>query len=268
MTKKISTLSALILLVVIAYAQPPGYMGKRLMLGYSLQVFPAINNPPANFTESGVGVNLGHSFNADYIVAPKTSIKLSHTRYRSGYDFGRNDLEFIHEDQRPGMNGSSTYYFSPENIVLSSALTEATFKFYNTLAPSFYFMGLSIGYRASKAEEGYVNTTLFRSYQFSSFPDPADPYNGQSTWKHDLPNTLGAVTLGLEGGYERVLFDRVKITYSTIFRLSFSKYSVYNGAEGATYLSVWDKSEELDMRRRLFEGGLFAFKIGISFLTL
>lgn len=267
MTKKISTLSALILFVVIAYAQPPGYMGKRLMLGYSLQVFPAINNPPANFSESGVGVNLGHSFNADYIVAPKTSIKLSHTRYRSGYDFGRNDLEFIHDDQRPGMDGRSTYYFSPENIVLSSALTEATFKFYNTLAPSFYFIGLSIGYRASKAEEGSVNTTIYRSFT-SSFPDPADPYNGQSTWKHDLPNTLGAVTLGLEGGYERVLFDRVKITYSTIFRLSFSKYSVYSGAEGASYLSVWDQSEELDMRRRLFEGGLFAFKIGISFLTL
>lgn len=266
MTKKISTLSALILFVVIAYAQPPGYMGKRLMLGYSLQVFPAINNPPANFSESGWGVNIGHSFNADYIVAPKTSIKLSHTRYRSGYDFDGNKLQFVHEDQRPGMSGRYTYDFTPENIVLSSALTEATFKFYNTLAPSFYFMGLSIGYRASKAEECYVTATRTPS---SGFPvDPLDPYFSKSTLKHDLPNTLGAVTLGLEGGYERVLFDRVKITYSTIFRLSFSKYSVYSGAEGASYLSVWDQSEELDMRRRLFEGGLFAFKIGISFLTL
>jgi len=267
MIKKISTLSALILFVIIAYAQPPGYMGKRLMLGYSLQVFPAINNPPANFSESGMGVNLGHSFNADYIVAPKTSIKLSHTRYRSGYDFGRNNLEFVHEDQRPGMEIESRYYFAPENIVLSSALTEATFKFYNTLAPSFYFMGLSIGYRASKAEQGYVNTTEYNS-STPSFPDPADPYYGKQTWRHDLPNTLGAITLGLEGGYERVLFDRVKITYSTIFRLSFSKYAVYEGAEGASYLSVRFQEEELDMRRRLFEGGLFAFKIGVSFLAL
>ncbi len=266
MIKKISTLSALVLFVIIAYAQPPGYMGKRLMLGYSLQVFPAINNPPANFSESGMGVNLGHSFNADYIVAPKTSIKLSHTRYRSGYDFGRNNLEFVHEDVRPGFEGTNRYYFAPENIVLSSALTEATFKFYNTLAPSFYFMGLSIGYRASKAEQGYVNTTEYNSSTPSS--DPADPYSGKQTLKHGLPNTLGAITLGLEGGYERVLFDRVKITYSTIFRLSFSKYAVYEGAEGASYLSVRFQEEELDMRRRLFEGGLFAFKIGVSFLAL
>ena len=74
-----------------AVAQVPGYMGRRLTLGYSLNCFPSLLGPA---TYGSSGLNATHGFNLEYIAGKKTNVCASFQLLKTGvYETGGYALE-------------------------------------------------------------------------------------------------------------------------------------------------------------------------------
>src|ERR1043165_1478960 len=78
-----------LLLSVSSYAQVPGYMGKRFIVGYGVNMLPSFS--PTIKSYNG-GVNLSHIVSLEYGIKNRTAFCLSYQRFRTGmYDL--NDIQ-------------------------------------------------------------------------------------------------------------------------------------------------------------------------------
>ena len=106
MVKKISTSFLLILIAHVVVSQVPGYMGKRFVIGYSVNFFPSLIGPTStntnnttsdNFAPNGgfpdiepVGVNATHILNIDYVHHKRKAICIMFQYARTGVDYASN----------------------------------------------------------------------------------------------------------------------------------------------------------------------------------
>ena len=258
------------------FAQAPGYMGRKFVIGYSNYFFPAGIGPTANTQEEGQafsGVNLTHCLNLEYVIKNRTNFCVSIQTLKTGIAPGVLYSSSTY-DYNYGNNYSYSYEYSPKPFVpmqLRTFNVGLGFKFFQSgsLSPIGKYKKLELLLLFSKLT--YNNHSFLKQ---SSDPNN----NGQSTpILGPGENNYQTFAITYTAGRSRVLFNRLVIDFG--LRLGFlpagivSAYLQNKQANADRYSSSttssfdFDKVMRQETNQRLFRQQLINFHIGLGFLA-
>jgi hypothetical protein len=212
MMKKLITISIFLCSVSFSIAQIAGYKGRRLIVGYSANVSPALLSPLANTSVSEnteankeflnvAGLNVMHGMNIDYVIKRSTSFCVSGLMMKTGLAY-KGDYDI--PSYLAAIYGSGQISYKPSSdkpVQLNVTSLTAGFKFNRGyLAPLGKYVKLDIAY--------------FR--QRVSFDPAAFKPIGSNTKKY-MPSTdeyiFHTVGFGVSFGRQRVFFDRLVVDW-------------------------------------------------------
>jgi hypothetical protein len=238
------------------YAQVTGYQGKRMIISYDLGISPTYTYVNKNFNNQAfVSYNDAHYFSADYIVSKSTTIGMRYGLFKTGAEF-ENDFQIYLDDNNYGYRH---VYYSAKNILISGSDLELRVKHYlKHLAPLGYYFGYFAGTRSVFLPEGKVETIARGNNAGYGLPDKIDvKYSDRHKY----------LTLGLEFGRERVVFDKFTLKYGCIFRLTNAGDLISNDIYPYHFESSAKRYIAQVIDKRIFSHSLVMFNLGIGYLV-
>jgi hypothetical protein len=242
-------------------AQVPGYMGKRLMLGYSNNFFVTASGPTARTNEAGF--NTTHCFNLEYTIKNRTNLCASFQMFNTGTMLNKN-IEVSGYDPASQEYLNYTYMYSPvgdEPIFVSTKTFGIGFKFFPTgsLAPLGKYKKLELLLLFS--DVSYSNNSFIINENYQGTYSRGTIGAGEYTFKtFALAYTLGR---------QRVLFDRIVLDYGIQFALlPAGFFATLNGDEDFYSNSTIESNFRSVTNARLFRYNIFNFHLGLGLLTL
>ncbi|MCW3104174.1 MAG: hypothetical protein JWO09_2614 [Bacteroidetes bacterium] len=237
-------------------AQVPGYMGKRLVIGYSNYLSPALISPSANGPSPGL--NTTHCFNLEYVIKNRLMLCAGYQMLNTGAERTQGYGYTV-----PGNYGyAEIASYRPDNglpMQVKDRNFSVGFKLFGTglFAP----VG---GYQ--KLELILMSTNL--SYEKKGFYPQGDPVHRLTlgTGSYDYKNIAIALTLGKE----RVFFGRLSVDAGIRFGIM---PGVILGTMGSvlfddgTY-TYYESQMQRNLNFRLQGAQLVNFHIGIGLLAL
>lgn len=256
---------------VSASSQVSGYLGKRLMIGYSNYLAPALYGPGANADASSgtIGLNTTHCANLDFVIKTRTVLCLSLQKSNTGV-VPSNLTEEIYD----GFNTYNfvTYYYSPKPykpMQLSSTNIALGFKFFQsgTIAPVGKYKKLELLFMMNKLT--YSNTAFQYYDTYNSSAGLTSKKIGKGVY------TYKTLAIAYTMGRSRVLFDRVVLDYGLrigvvpepIITFVLNDFFDDGSSSSTTLLNVGEHYRK-DVKGRLFRSQLLNLHIGLSLLAL
>jgi hypothetical protein len=248
MVKKILVFLFLLLLIHAGSAQVPGYMGKRLIIGYSLNFSGAFFSPTANSSKGFSdfnGINTTHVLNLDYIYHRRKAVCLLVQYARTGVDyFYFNNIYYDGDQNKPAI--------------------------LNSLGVG---LGIKLFRRANFAPYGpYVkwefvaafNNVVYDNKNYSK----ADPNNSSVRTKTTAGSgkvDFESLGIGYSFGKQRIYRDKFVFDRGIRFLVFPAGYADIIGSEG--YFRSADSGFESEGSVRIFRHQLISFHLGIGFLA-
>lgn len=240
------------------FSQVPGYMGKRLSIGYSNNFFPSLLYPSSKSTDRGeLGLNTTHCINIDYAIKKRTEFCVSVEFFKSA--IARSD-GYIYSNGTTNYNSAVYAPGDKTFIQLKSTNVSLGFKFFKQgfIAPVGKYRKLEFVLLSDKIN---YNRNSFYDQYYSS--DTALTAFG--TGEYEFKSFAIAFTFGRQ----RVLFN--SIILDTGFRFGVSTNTVFkffldNLLDGRSTYDIESQFKQ-DVNKRLFAAQLFNFHIGIGFLA-
>jgi len=268
----------LIVLFVIAgfacFAQAPGYMGRKFVIGYSTYFFPAGIGPTANTQEEGQafsGVNITHCLNLEYTIKNRTNFCVSIQTLKTGIAPG-----VLYSSRVYDSGGWNSYYYSyeynPKPFVpmqLRTFNVGLGFKFFQrgSLSPIGKYKKLELLLLFSKLT--YDKNSFLQQSDATGFSGPKALGTGENNYQ--------TFAITFTAGRSRVLFNRLVIDFG--LRLGFlpagiiSAYNQNKEKNASSYTTStstsfdFDKVMRQETNQRLFRQQLINFHIGLGFLA-
>ncbi|MCW3104173.1 MAG: hypothetical protein JWO09_2613 [Bacteroidetes bacterium] len=253
--------SALLLAPFLVSAQIPGYLGKRLMVGYSNNFFLSTVDPTASSYD--LGMNTTHSLNVEYTIKNRTNICASFQMFRTGIAVNTGFIEYRTTSSGSTTVKTYTYYPIPDApMVMKTKCLALGFKFFKR--GSFAPLGK---YRKLEAVLMFSNI----SYQPLTFRYIQGNKTGRaSLGSGNYSYKEFAVTYTL--GRQRILFDRLVVDYGVQFGfmpLGALSITDYSGTVNITnYPGAMESVLREESNMRLFRYELFNIHLGLGFLAL
>ncbi len=287
--KQVIILGIIMLLVKLCVAQTaPGYMGKKLIIEYSVTGAPALFRINKN-GKSGIDIfppdfklpmNYGHKLTGSYSINRKSAYGASLELFTTGVDYSNITLGkgVIENNRITQINGHN-------------AQNDAVLNTYGlTLFKSFYRNGISpLGRHTNIGIKILYASTDLSQVNFSSFTNTNN--NQTEVLVYDLsgksPSSIEwGFTYGM--GVNRILFDKVVINFGFEVVLMFSAlnawgedwrgqydFTDYTGVEEGRFSpNTFNKKLSSDTElfkklgsERVFTSQFFNLKIGIGFLA-
>lgn len=239
------------------FAQPAGYQGKRILAGYEISLSPNLINPNRNMEYF---LNDIHAIYGEYIISKHTSIKASFSSFKTG---------FSTESANPVFQYDYNVYFYEINKNLLPLLSSRSFEFgpkwyYMHMAPVGFYSNLIIGMRSSAFEDKIVFNEESRIA--SQFNTDQDPYYNISRVSYEI-DKINEFILGVEGGSQRIFFDRIPVKIGLAFRSFWGKGpTVINTIGYPNENMSLEEKLHFDARKRLYNHSVITFNIGIGYL--
>jgi|GEM_PF-2264564 len=251
----------LVLILLFMYAgklasQVPGYMGRRLIAGYSTYVSPALVSPTAQ--HASPGVNITHCFNLEYVIRNRTMVCVGYQMLNTGTE--KTD-GYGYLDATPyGYYDFQTATYRPDNrlpMQLKGRNISFGFKFFRrgVLAPAGAYQKLEMIVMSNNV-----------TYQKNGFYPQGSLTSRLTlgTGDYDFKNVAFALTLGRE----HVFFDRVAVDAGLRFGIM---PGVVLGKMGDFLFDTSSNSYNTQIQQnanwRLQGTQLINFHIGIGFLA-
>ncbi|MCW3072403.1 MAG: hypothetical protein JWO44_2293 [Bacteroidetes bacterium] len=245
-----------------ASSQVAGYMGKRLMIGYANNFFPAITGPTASSYD--IGVNTTHCFNLEYTAWKKTNLCLSYQVFKTGLNM---NYVFTEYGDNNGSTYTASYRYLPKPDVpmnISAKNIGIGLKFFSSgcLAP--------VG--------RYKKFELLLLFSNLSYADNSFQYSRDYGYSVDQPKMASVGTgaysyktfaLNFSMGRQRVLFDRLVLDYG--MQVGFLPAGFFGTLNSELEFSSANSAEIVfrqETNQRLFRYQLFNLHIGLGFLAL
>ncbi len=260
----------------IAIAQLAGYKGRRLNIGYSANVSPAILSPLANtivgdrndlnkeYVLNVAGLNITHGVNIDYVIKRSTSFCVSVQVLKTGLAY-KNEYKLSDELEKKYQT-NSILYLPADDRPMQMKLINLTmgFKFFRGyLAPMGKYLKLDLLYFMEKISFDPDGFSPSHVYGLKYTP-PEDHYSFHN------------IGIGLSMGKQRILFDRLIVdTGFKIGVLPAAFFTLIDAADITEFFSsnLEYQHQQLDYQikqkaiRRMQGSQLINFHIGIGFLA-
>jgi hypothetical protein len=263
-TKNIILTLIIALFSLTMFSQVPGFMGRRLTLGYSNNFFLAGVGPTASSYD--VGINTTHSFNAEYTIKNRTNLCASFQMFKTGVITNRTFYEDVYSSSSGSYNYMS-YRYNPSPdlpMVLNAKCVALGFKFFSSgaLAP--------VG-KYKKLELVIMFCNL--SYDRDGFTDndaTGSSYNSLGTGNYSFKSFALTYTIGRQ----RIIGSRIVLDYGMQFGFLPNVVPAYILSDGESVnISAYngpalERAFRQDSNIRLFRYELFNFHIGIGLLAL
>ena len=94
--KTILAVAMIMISIMTADAQAPGYLGKRFIVNYDIYTLPALRNYNENGEKGISAFNIRHVFSIDWVTSISQSVGLSFHYTKSQFDFTRK-FEFTYK---------------------------------------------------------------------------------------------------------------------------------------------------------------------------
>jgi hypothetical protein len=240
------------------FAQAPGYMGKKLTLGYSNNFFVSPFGPTAAADDAGF--NTTHCFNAEYTIKSKTNLCFSFQTFETGV---RMNQEF-----------HSTTYISS-----TGEYQEITSSYVPTLPMQLRTYSGGIGFKfftsGSLAPVGkYKKLELLIMFSNLTYDRNGFRYYDPNTSK-TVKTSIGTgdynfktFALTYTIGRQRVFFNTIVLDYGMqVGVVPVGLLATLNGAEDFVQLNGYEDVFRSDTNQRLFRYQLFNLHLGLGFLA-
>lgn len=248
-------------LTLTAWSQVPGYMGKRLAIGYSNNFFLAGVGPTASSYD--VGLNSTHSFNLEYTIKNRTNLCGSFQIFKTGLAMNRT---FYGNNYNPsfGTYDSHYYTYAPNPAIpmeLKSKCVAVGLKFFQRgyLAP--------VGkYRKFELVIMFSNLS-YGDDSFIYVDGGSLAYASLGTGEYAFKEFALMYTLGRQ----RILFNRVVLDYGMQFGFmpAVLPSVLLSDGNSVYYNSIsFETALRQDVNFRLFRHQLCNFHLGLSFLAI
>lgn len=254
------------MITLSATAQVPGYMGKRLSIGYSNYFMLSAYGPTANASspEIGtIGLNTVHSFNLEYSIKNRTNVCLSVQSGKTGMNPPEESAQYY--DGTSNYN-YYTYHYAPrpyKPMQISSLNVGLGVKFFQSgsLAPIGKYRKLELLL--------LFNHLTYKRDGFTYYDYNNQQYRNLQVGKGDYRYKTFAITYTI--GRSRVLFDRLVLDGGIRFGLMpaaifnfLNDGEIFFDAIGSTSTEATFKHQ---VNNRLFRAQTFNFHLGLSFLA-
>lgn len=256
-----------LLFTQFVFAQVPGYMGKRFIVGYSNYFSPALLGRTANSTETSLRLNSVNCINLEYTM--KNSID-----FCFGIQFWKTGVL-----RNNGYTYNYTYYDSTYNNYYSEG-GEAYYMPSNKLAMQLKSTIVSIGFKFFRS--GYIAPAgKYTKLDFLFFKNNV-VYEKDAFYKtkyrspeYKLNFLLGngnfsssTCAIALTFGKQRVIFNRIIIDSGIRFAVSPNViFNVLGGEFLDNDIETMEYQMKLSTNSRIFTGQLVNFHLGIGFLA-
>jgi hypothetical protein len=264
-TRKTILLGFVLLTASVLTAQVPGYMGKRLTLGYSNNFFAAIIGPPAQSYD--MGINTTHSFNIEFTIKPRTNFCLSYQMFNTGVTTNHTFVNSTQDQYGNVYNVESHFDPVPNKpMELHSNNVCIGFKFFNagSLAPVGKYRKLELVLMFT--ELSYPPNSFF-TYNYNYGFGGNDGVSRSSLGTGNYNFKSFALTYSL--GRQRVLFNRLVLDYGLQFGfVPAGVFATLNSEGDFSDASTPENVFRQETNKRLFRHQLFNFHIGLGFLAI
>ncbi|OFY84012.1 MAG: hypothetical protein A3F72_18500 [Bacteroidetes bacterium RIFCSPLOWO2_12_FULL_35_15] len=243
----------LILVSSTVFAQVPGYMGKRFVIGYENYFFPAFYGPGKNNANPGPsfspGFNTTHCLNIDYTVKQRMNVCFSLQHLRTGIAYKGDDYAYPKESKYSG-NFSTPAQLTSNNIGFG-------FKVFRrgNIAPVGKYQKFEILLFFEKVKYENNNFTTHEQNYYENVPITLG--TGEYTYRNF------AITYSL--GKQRIFFNKLVMDYG--IRAAITPVVIPTGLYTVDNVRDMDDRFKVDSRFRIFRQQLFNFHIGLGFLA-
>lgn len=251
---------SLFLISCSVFSQVPGYLGKRLTIGYANYLSPSLIYPSSNSTDRyELGLNTTHCINVEYAIKKRTEFCVS-------VEFNKTGIarEGGYQYSAGGYSDYGSAIYRPGDktpIQLKNTNVSLGFKFFRQgfIAPVGKYQKLEFVLLSNKIN--YDKNSFYDQYYS---PDTRLPALGMG--EYNFKTFAIALTLGRQ----RVLFNTLIL--DTGFRFGVSTNAIFNFLiddifDGSMSNSALESQFKQDTHYRIFAAQLFNFHIGIGFLA-
>ena len=206
--KKIVALAVLTLLIIPAQAQNLGYQGRKTAFYYSAHITPNISD---NESVDGSGININHAFEFDFSYNQSNSFGVSY-RISPKRQYNVGTLLDYSDD---GGDIYSIRYNDDVQPTFAPTTLGVFFKFrsYNRIAPLGYYQRLSFNYISTKVDYNPDDLTKAENYQITYASGNNPPKFNHDPWDNTTGKTYSTIAIGYGIGTQRVLANRILLTY-------------------------------------------------------
>lgn len=251
-----------------AFAQVPGYQGKRLSFEYNNYFFPSLANPTAkgNYNHNDESRKKLFSFNSrnrlslDFVINRRNSFGLGYEFIRSRYMF---NYEVEYRFFNPDVNKYYTdyqFFHIPIDIITARSLNfHYTFFSKSSLAPLGNYLQIDIG------------VTEYRlNYNEDLAIEKIEKYYGYSGWEQIYikdRNPYHTGYIGLSFGKKRIFFDRLIVNRGVQFAFV-PRSNRMNDIFNVNPIVPITQNNYLEMlgKSRIFNFMLVNINLGLGFL--
>ncbi|MFL5764228.1 MAG: hypothetical protein ACJ77K_09820 [Bacteroidia bacterium] len=241
---------------IFAQVVPPGYLGKRLTVGYGVDLLPAVS-PTAGNGDGGLGLNHSHYLNLEYGVRNRTNF-CAYFRYF-----------------KTGLAGIGALNYSGINVTYEP-LSKLPMQFASYdigMALKFFHKGFyaPIGKYRKLGLMAMINKVTYEQSRFQYYENSKPKYFSVGPGEYDFFRMAITYELGIERAIaDKFVFDaglRVAVVPRRLFQglgtALFDDTSSYTGYE---FENLSAKVEE-NFENRIFVHELFSVHLGIGFLA-
>ncbi len=261
-------LFSLLLISSTVFSQAPGYLGKRLVVGYSNYFIPgfigpgSLNSYPSG--QSSFTINNAHCLNLEYAFSSGRMICISGEYFRTGiaYDKGVHNgfLNFQSTGDYPYLN---TYkyggdFYTPALLISRNiGIGLKTFK-RGFIAPTGKYHKLEVIMMFEKVQYDFQH---FLIQDNSNYPYTDIQFN-LGTGEYSYKN----ISIVYTTGRQQIFYDKIVLDYGV--RLGFTPaFSILTIMAGDEFVGNIEDYYRRASRIRIFREQLINFHIGIGFLA-
>lgn len=238
-----------------AMAQVPGYMGKKMVVGYDIYMSPTV--APTYKKQDGIGLNNTQCLNFDYTIKQRVNacVSLQYSKMGVTSNYG---YSYVYNSQYYGPSNGIAYYRPTDNLPMQM-------KTYNLS------LGFKLFSRNSIAPVGkYIKAEAIVLMNKLTY-DPNAFYGSSSGTGEQITLGTGSYSgkrysLAFTVGRQHILFNKIVLDMGTRVGL------FMGGLVG--YLDLQDRSDKtldealrIDSGKRLLSNQFINFHIGIGFLA-
>lgn len=277
----IHILTTLILCINIpaVNAQPPGYLGKRFIIGAETGALLSGLKPAANGDQYSIMLSKG--FNAEYVTSRTMSIGFGVTFAKSGLRVYADDLDSYTDNPLADVetidySNYSTNKYDVKNsssgkafTVIRSKIYQFDFKWYRkrNVAPLGAFVKLSCFLQSSKIDG--IDTRDINQYYVGFASSNSSYYGSSSNTSSSCPNFVnngsvkGVTNLGgfLTVGKQHIFFDKLIINYGV--KMGYT-LGLLGDSEVAIFKTESTLKNKITNRNGLYN--LISYQFGIGYL--
>jgi len=209
-----------LLLTLAGHAQVPGYMGKRLSVGYDFSFAPAIfgegYHPPTEYHTVNLVINTRHNFNLDYLISRDVSIGVTYKRFQTGTD-AIFKVNYVDPYNYSDAGRTSADYIIPmKTSCFGVTLKKFRFERKGSLAPLGRYFEFQLMYMSMHGEPVLDSSTNSNSNFF------LDAEGNDFGTEHMIAGLFGV-------GRQMLYFDHLLV--NTGFECGLSTAGLFNGAD-------------------------------------